>query len=254
MNLQKEASSTFRRSLLVAIPIATVVGLTALAYAGLNIFSSGQPLSSTTMNANFALLQSQITALQAGTGIGPDGGTLTVPTTPSGTVVAFPGPVANIPAGWVLCDGTQYNATTDPTYAALFAAIGTANGGVAGTKEFNVPDYRGYFLRGLDSTAVGANDPNVASRTAANTGGNTGANVGSLETDGFASHSHGVTDPGHSHLYGDYAVVGPYDVVVGAAKFGSGSTSTSTTGISIQNTGGSETRPKNVAVNYIIKL
>ena len=69
MSVKKEMSTTFRRSLMVGIPVATVVGLTALAYAGLTTFTSGQPLSSATMNANFASLQSQITALQTAAGV-----------------------------------------------------------------------------------------------------------------------------------------------------------------------------------------
>jgi len=244
---------------MVAIPIASVVGLTALAYAGFVPFTSGQPLSSTAMNNNFAALQSQITALQAAVGVGADGGAPTI-SIPSGTVVAFAGPVAKIPAGWVLCDGTLYNYATNPKYTALYEAIGISSGGTVSLSEFNVPDYRGYFLRGLDSTASGANDPSLASRTAASAGGNTGANVGTLEADGFASHAHGVSDPGHTHSIPAYQnAAGPnwglnnlYNQVAGG--IGPVGLSTSATGITIQDTGGAETRPKNVTVNYIIKL
>jgi len=70
MNFQKQMSTTFRRSLLVAIPVASVVGLTALAYAGLTMFNAGDQLSATTMNANFASLEAQIAALQAQLGDG----------------------------------------------------------------------------------------------------------------------------------------------------------------------------------------
>jgi len=67
MSFKQQMSTTFRKSLLMGIPIATVVGLTALAYAVPNIFSSGQQLSSVKMNANFASLETEI----GGPGVSP---------------------------------------------------------------------------------------------------------------------------------------------------------------------------------------
>jgi len=55
-----------------------------------------------------------------------------------GTVVAFAGPVVNIPAGWAVCDGTTVTRTGE--YANLFAAIGTAWGAGDGSTTFNLPD------------------------------------------------------------------------------------------------------------------
>ncbi len=60
MSVKKEMSRTFRRSLLVGIPFATVVGLTALAYAVPNIFASGNQLSASLMNQNFAALETEV--------------------------------------------------------------------------------------------------------------------------------------------------------------------------------------------------
>lgn len=45
--------------------------------------------------------------------------------------------------GWTLCDGDQFSSDKFPD---LFAAIGYTNGGANGW--FNVPDLRGYFVRG----------------------------------------------------------------------------------------------------------
>ena len=61
------------------------------------------------------------------------------------------GPVATMD-GYLLCNGQAVSRTT---YAALFAAIGTNFGVGDGSTTFNVPDYRGCFLRGLggDSAA-----------------------------------------------------------------------------------------------------
>lgn len=45
--------------------------------------------------------------------------------------------------GWLLCDGKGYDRTT---YSQLYGVIGTKFGGSG--SNFNVPDYRGFFLRG----------------------------------------------------------------------------------------------------------
>ncbi len=47
---------------------------------------------------------------------------------------------------WFLCDGQEINRVT---YSELFAIIGTKFGAGDGTTTFNLPDYRGKFLRGL---------------------------------------------------------------------------------------------------------
>jgi hypothetical protein len=240
MRLQKEVSSTFRRSLMVAIPVATVVGATVLVYAGVQYtFNSGDPLSSSKMNANFSGLDSRIAALEAATGVGHDGGVTTLATVPVGTVMAFAGPTTKIPAGWLLCDGSVYDAATEPQYAALFQVIGTASGGTTSLQTFNVPDYRGRFLRGVDNDA--GVDPDTASRTAPTTGGNAGGLVGSVQADELGSHSHGASWP----LYSDGCC--------GGFAIGNSSFTSVYEGYSTLASGGNETRPKNVYVNYIIK-
>ena len=116
--------------------------------------------------------------------------------TPSGAVTAFAG--VNAPSGWLACDGSAISRTQ---YAALYAAIGVASGSGDGVSTFNVPDYRGRFLRGVDD-GTGA-DPDAKSRTAAAQGANVGDAVGSLEAWAFASHQHPVVDPGHAHPLAD---------------------------------------------------
>lgn len=51
------------------------------------------------------------------------------------------------PTGWLICDGAAISRTT---YAGLFSAIGTTYGAGNGTTTFNVPDLRGEFVRGFD--------------------------------------------------------------------------------------------------------
>jgi phage-related tail fiber protein len=110
--------------------------------------------------------------------------------------MAFAG--AQAPPGWLPCDGKPVSRTQ---YAALFAAIGAASGPGDGATTFNVPDYRGRFLRGVDEGA--GNDPDAARRTPASTGANGGDAVGSLEGSAFASHQHAIVDPGHGHGVSD---------------------------------------------------
>jgi microcystin-dependent protein len=137
--------------------------------------------------------------------------------------------------GWMLCDGRSL---LRGSYPELFASIGTAFG-AADASHFNIPDYRGRFLRGVDGLA--GNDPDSATRTAMNTGGNTGNNVGSVQLDELKGHS-------HAELYR-----------VGLVQAG-GSTAAhymdaqSSTGVQTSVVGGSETRPKNAYTNFLIKL
>jgi microcystin-dependent protein len=95
---------------------------------------------------------------------------------PVGVIVPFGGPVASIPSGYLYCNGAAVSRTT---YATLYGVIGDAHGYGDGSTTFNLPDYRGRFMRGVDNGA--GRDPNAGSRTAANTGGNTGDNVGSVQ-------------------------------------------------------------------------
>jgi microcystin-dependent protein len=62
---------------------------------------------------------------------------------PSGVVFPFAGEQA--PFGYLICQGQEVSRTE---YASLFMAIGTLHGAGNGSTTFNLPDYRGNFLRG----------------------------------------------------------------------------------------------------------
>jgi microcystin-dependent protein len=62
---------------------------------------------------------------------------------PSGVVHAYSG--TTLPTGWLLCDGS---AISRITYSNLFSIISTSHGSGDGSTTFNLPDYRGQFLRG----------------------------------------------------------------------------------------------------------
>lgn len=181
--------------------------------------------------------------------------TLTQSFMPPGVLVAYGG--ASAPAGWLIADGSAVNKTG--VYAALFAAI-ACNFGCT-TTQFNLPDMRGRFMRGRDGGA--GNDPDRTTRLASNPGGLAGDNVGSLEMDAMQKHKH--TDAGHAHPItgGDDALFsnggsGP----PAQFRFGSVSTQTGYAALGDPTDSGSgggtprianETRPQNLAVNYIIK-
>lgn len=63
--------------------------------------------------------------------------------TPAGVIFPFSGSTA--PDGFFICDGRAISRTV---YATLFATIGTTYGAGNGIDTFNIPDYRGQFLRG----------------------------------------------------------------------------------------------------------
>lgn len=156
---------------------------------------------------------------------------------PAGTVTAFAG--TSVPTGWLLCDGSAVSRTT---YAALYSAIGLTHGQGDASTTFNVPDYRGRFLRGVDGGA--GRDPDTASRTAMATGGNTGNNVGSVQTDQFKSHTHTATVT---------YTTSANDIGGGGVVSGSDTAQDVSITVSNSSAGGNETRPLNAYVNYIIK-
>ena len=67
---------------------------------------------------------------------------------PVGTINAYGG--ATAPDGWMLCQGQAISRTD---YADLFAVIGTSFGSGDGSTTFNVPDFRGEFLRGAGTNS-----------------------------------------------------------------------------------------------------
>ena len=164
---------------------------------------------------------------------------------PVGTISMFGGSTA--PAGWLLADGTSLLRTD---YPALFAAIGVTYGSVDAT-HFTLPNTKGVFVRGAGSQIIS---------------GITYAGAqGTTQADQIQGHAHALTDPGHSHV-GEYlrSSSGPDTGYYGSTGTrGSITTFGAYTGITINSptsdgTNGTprtgiETRPANVAVQYMIK-
>ena len=158
---------------------------------------------------------------------------------PAGTILPFGGTLSEIPRGYLLCDGKLY-VKKDKRYAHLYKAIGVAWGG-NGNDKFAVPDLRGQFLRGVSGSS-GA-DPDSASRQNSRPDltvqGNSGNLIGSKQKDQLASHSHdiGARDEIGTNCFSTLSGCGPARAQVSTSK-----------------TGGSETRPVNAYVYFIIKL
>lgn len=214
--------------------------------------------------------QEELMNVIEGAGLAPNGGDLTqllqalrILTGGPGRVEAFARSTA--PAGWLKCGGQAVSRTT---YAALFAAIGTTYGVGDGSTTFNLPDLRGEFVRGLDDGR----------------GVDTGRGLGTGQAGQNAAHTHGVneaphahsgtTSQGGSHSHSlDTQRVNAADVspAAGALHSGTGiasgtnisaagnhdhtfTTNGASTGISVQSSGGTEARPRNVALLYCISI
>jgi microcystin-dependent protein len=189
---------------------------------------------------------------------GPPGPT----TLPSGVIVPYAGTTA--PTDWLLCDGSAVSRTT---FATLFTAIGTTFGVGNGTTTFNVPDLRGRAVFGKDDMGGSAAGRITSAGSSINgilLGASGGTQNITLTIAQMPSHSHSVSDPGHSHTVsyftdfianGDGATVVPvFSVGSGGANIGN--TSGVLTGIGI-NSAGSGNSHNNMTpamiLNYIIK-
>lgn len=162
-----------------------------------------------------------------------NGNTVTMPSgIPRGTILPFAGPASQIPEGYLLCDGQEYSTNIFPD---LYVVIGNAWGG-SPNLTFAVPDLRGQFLRGVDNT--GMVDIDVNNRQPS--GSLSPNQVGSYQDDQFQTHRHDV--------YVNNNATGG-----GSGIRGAGNSTDATANNKTSLEGGSETRPKNAYVNFMIK-
>jgi microcystin-dependent protein len=157
-----------------------------------------------------------------------------------GEIIDYGG--ATEPSGWIFLYGQAISRTT---YSVLFGIFGTTFGSGDGLTTFNVPDARGRASFGKDNmggstagriTVAGGNfDATVLGAVG-------GAQNHTMTTGELVTHSHGVTDAGHTHTEDAEGILqgagggatGPFQQAAQA-----GSTGSSTTGITINNAGSS---------------
>jgi microcystin-dependent protein len=145
---------------------------------------------------------------------------------PTGSVFCMA--TTSVPSGYLECDGSAVSRTT---YSDLFTAISTTFGTGDGSTTFNLPDLRGEFVRGWASDRRG---------DGADPSSDTGRSFGSSQTDGIKQHTHSVPS-------------GASSSVGGGPNFGGGSSGQTTGNNTANATGDNETRPRNIAMMYVIK-
>ena len=170
---------------------------------------------------------------------------------PVGAIMAFGGPPTLIPKtnGWLLCDGSIVRGSE---YPLLLQRLGYSWGQGATPQEFRLPDLRGRFLRGVDLHTSHANrDPDSQSRVPSYPGGNSGNRVVSIQEDQFAFHSHALTGSAWAVSPGVEGT-GQY-VRFFASKSPDETAPEYANDLPVNASGGSETRPKNAYVHWMIK-
>lgn len=153
---------------------------------------------------------------------------------PAGSIISFAG--ATSPDGFLICDGSAVSRTA---YANLFAVIGTTYGAGNGTTTFNLPDLRGEFIRGADAgrgvdpgRALGTNQ--LASPVVGDDNVNA-PNDFSMQMVGTNPQFFDAYDPAYAAVNMWYSTPGGENYNPPHAGFMRG------------------TRPRNVALNYIIR-
>lgn len=135
-----------------------------------------------------------------------------------GIIEMFGGDTA--PVGYLECDGAV---VLRATYPDLFAAIGETHGAGDGVTTFALPDLRGEFVRGWDHGR----------------GIDAARDVGSAQGQAVQAHTHSI--PSNS------------DQGTGTVSVEDGDGTGTPRAINTGSTGGTETRPRNVALMYVIK-
>jgi microcystin-dependent protein len=149
---------------------------------------------------------------------------------PTGSV--FMMATITVPSGYLECDGA---AVSRSTYSDLFSAIGETWGAGDGSSTFNTPDLRGEFVRGWASDRRG---------DGADPASDTGRAFASSQAEAFKEHRHTTSIDNRSI---EVSGTGSYSMGPGNRP----QTAVSFTQMSLE--GGTETRPRNKAMMYVIK-
>lgn len=168
---------------------------------------------------------------------------------PVGTINMYAGGVGDIPNGWLLCNGGAVSRTT---YAQLFAVLDTEYGVGDGSTTFNVPD----FVTTNKFPRAATNDAGRGSTGGESTHTLTGAESGT------SVHTHGITDPGHTHAapQGNHTDPGVNFKDEDNATGGTINVNSATTGLTVNNSSAAsassahENKPPYLDVHFIIAV
>ena len=174
---------------------------------------------------------------------------------PSGAVFCLA--VATVPSGYLECNGASVSRST---YAALFAVIGTAYGTASGT-TFNLPDLRGEFIRGFDNGKGTDSGRSIATSQGELTKAHGHSATGSSASTGAHNHSFTASNrAGDEDAWSgaNKAFIGDNDgarftVAEDSGKIFDNSDHSHTITVSVSDSSGAETRPRNIAMMYVIK-
>ena len=133
--------------------------------------------------------------------------------------------------GWLKCDGRLLNVSD---YYFLYQLIGNTYGG--NSRTFNLPNPAGQVI-GIIGSGVGL--------TTRAYGASVGEETHVLTIPEMPTHNHNITDPGHNHTYTNQPntaspAVSLTTMDVASNSSASQNTGNKTTGITINNTGGSQ--------------
>lgn len=188
---------------------------------------------------------------------------------PVGSISNYAGSIS--PTGYLLCDGSAISRTL---YHQLFLVIGTTYGSGDGINTFNIPNLKGKFVVGFDTNQTEFN--NLSETGGSKTHTLTVSEIPSHNHNGLTqssgSHTHNITDPGHTHSYINQPNVQNTDNAFATESAADNvnvtqTTGTSTTGITINSNGihnhiidsqgGNQPHnnlPPYFVLNYIIKI
>ena len=168
---------------------------------------------------------------------------------PSGAVFCMA--VAIVPSGYLECNGA---AVSRSVYQDLYDTIGTQYGAGNGSSTFNLPDLRGEFVRGFDNGRGIDSGRSISATPQSDQNKQHNHTASSSVND--SGHVHGTTFDNKKYFPGGGSTTITYG---GAGSYPADtfSMSSATTGVtvatSIGNDGGGETRPRNIAMMYVIK-